>query len=295
MNDLAALYAACRFVHFAAIIQLFGLLLFSEYLAPAGLRCSLRLVFHRAVLLLAWATMVTSLLMLCLQAGQMGDGWSDTLRPPIWLAVMRTAFGQIWLWHSALALTAVAAAYLLTTPGVRNRSQLMAVGCLLLTLGLVGHAAINSGLPGIIQRINHMVHLLSAAWWVGGLLPLAYCMRLLGGAERPLAMQTLVRYSQSGHVAVALVILTGIINNAFILGQWPTIGSSWYQSLLIAKTLLVLLMLVLAITNRYLLVPAMGRDETRALRLLIRFTVGEIGLASLVLLLVSIFAMLEPV
>lgn len=52
--------------------------------------------------------------------------------------------------------------------------------------------------------------------------------------------------------------------------------------------------LSLALTNRYRIVPTMRTDEPRAIKRLTLLTLMEIALGALALLLVSVFAMLEP-
>ena len=53
----------------------------------------------------------------------------------------------------------------------------LASGALLASLGLVGHAAMQTGAEGVLHRMNHAVHLLTAGAWLGGLIPFAMCLR----------------------------------------------------------------------------------------------------------------------
>ena len=140
-----------------------------------------------------------------------------------------------------------------------------------------------------------MVHLLSAAYWFGCLLPLLICMGYTRQpSARPYAIATLIRFSLWGHAAVALVILTGIINTTIILQRWPTDMTSLYQCLLVVKVIMVGMMVAVAVFNRYWLVPLMGKDPDRAQHYFIMMTWLEWGLALGVLLLVSVFATLAP-
>ncbi|MFP3435633.1 CopD family protein, partial [Paraburkholderia sp. SIMBA_061] len=72
------------------------------------------------------------------------------------------------------------------------------------------------------------------------------------------AVSTLIRFSRWGHLAVALVILSGVINSLIILGNWPLDVASPYQRLLLFKTALVALMVMVALANRYAIVPAIS-------------------------------------
>ncbi|WP_406705160.1 hypothetical protein [Sodalis sp.] len=77
MASLPAWFAACRFIHFAALIQLAGVLLFSERLAPPALQPLLRRAFRRSQSGLALVGLLTAI---ALQVGLMGQVWPDTLR-----------------------------------------------------------------------------------------------------------------------------------------------------------------------------------------------------------------------
>lgn len=294
MLSLAVCYSACRYIHIAAAMQAFGMALFCEFLAPPALRARLRLSLGAAIRVLAWVALLSAVVLLALQAGQMGDGWAQSLSPVVWRAVLRTSFGAVWQWHMAIALAAVFAAGYGPITATRHRYLLIAMGGLLASQALVGHTAMSEGLRGILQRLNQIVHLFSAAWWLGGLLPLLLCLPLLRQSSRQDALQALIRFSRSGHVAVAAVILTGITNTALVLGQWPVDWSSPYQRLLMIKIAVVSVMVILAVTNRYGVVPAMSRHHPAAIRILTLITLMEMILGNLVLVLVSIFATFEP-
>lgn len=294
MQTLAISYSVCRFIHVVAIMQGFGFALFCEYLAPGALRDALRQRLSGAGRAMAQLCLATAMGIIVLQAGQMGDGWSQTLSPTVWLAVMNTAFGHIWLWHLLLALLTAVAVIRLPLSRPRHRLLLLAYGALLIGLALVGHSAMLDGPRGALQRANQVLHLFSAAWWLGCLVPLLLCLPLLRQPARPDALRALIRFSRGAHLAVTLVILTGIANTALVLGQWPFDWSSPYQRLLLAKIAVVTGMVILAIVNRYAVVPALKRHPDRATRTLTLLTMAEIALGGIALLLVSFFATFAP-
>ena len=89
------------------------------------------------------------------------------------------------------------------------------------------------------------------------------------------------------------VVLTGAINGLFILGitlPWQT----GYVQLLLFKCALVALMVVIALVNRYFLVPRFGAHIGREQQIFIRMTQAEVVLGALVLATVSLFATWEP-
>ncbi|RTG30467.1 copper homeostasis membrane protein CopD, partial [Serratia marcescens] len=160
----------------------------------------------------------------------------------------------------------------------------------------IGHAAMHEGALGALHRANHAVHLLAAGYWFGSLAPLLVCLRYLSPPQwRSDAITTLIRFSRWGHLAVAAVIVTGIVNSLIILGGWPLNLGSPYQRLLLIKTALVALMVMVALANRYAIVPAMSRVPALAQRGVVLACWLEVGLGMAVLLLVSLFATYAPV
>ncbi|AHF73839.1 Copper resistance protein D [Candidatus Sodalis pierantonius str. SOPE] len=295
MASLLAWFAACRFIHFAALIQLAGVLLFSERLAPPALQPLLRRAFRRSQSGLALVGLLTAIALLALQAGLMGQGWPDTLRLEVWRAVLHTSFGQVWFWHLMLALATCGATLGAPASPWRYPLLLMLSMAALLSLAFTGHAAMYDGLRGVAQRCNQMLHLLAVAGWLGGLWPRLLTLRWLRRARlRAGALTALMAYSRSGHVWVALVILTGVLNTFLVLGHWPLELGQPYSRMLLIKTAAVAAMVMLALTNRYRVVPTMRTDEPRAIKRLTLLTLMEIALGALALLLVSVFAMLEP-
>ena len=99
-----------------------------------------------------------------------------------------------------------------------------------------------------------------------------------------------------GIAAVALglpVLLTGVVNALMILGlQIP--WQAGYVQLLLFKCALVALMVVIALANRYFLVPRFRPESGRAQQIFIRMTQAEVVLGALVLATVSLFATWEP-
>lgn len=291
--SITALYVLCRWVHFASALQIFGLALFVGWIAPPALRRSLetqtRMLLGASLALCAFS----SWLMVALQAGQMGDGWQDFFSPEIWLAVMQTTFGEAWrlqlIFSSLLLITPLFA------PNIRRFLFIFLSALLLITLAHTGHASVEQGISGIAHRVNNGIHLLSGGFWFGGLLPFWLCVRQLSSTDKAFAMQAVIRYSRWGHLAVALVIVTGIGNAAWILGRWPLAFDSIYQRGLWSKILLVATMIAIALYNRYYVVRSMGQNRQRALTLLAGNAIVEWILALLVLLAVSFFATQPPI
>ncbi len=283
-------FVGLRFVHFAALMLIFGCALFSAWLAPHGLQ---RLMTHRFLPLqriCLWLSVLSATLMFVFQGGLMGDGWIDVWQPTIWLAVAATGFGTIWAWQIILAMLTLISA--LMQPRQQRRILLLVALQFLLAAG-VGHAAMREGALGVLQRGNHALHLLCAAMWIGGLLPVLFCMRLARGQWRSAAITAMLRFSHYAHFAVAGVLATGVINTLFIEGLALPWQSNWGR-LLLLKCALVALMVVIALVNRYVLVPRLNRQNDSVRLRLIALTWAEVGLGALVLAAVSLFATWEP-
>lgn len=287
---LAYIYVGLRFIHFGALMLIFGNALYSVWFAPSSLHRLMTRRFQAQQQIASLVSLLSAFLMFMIQAGLMGNGWGDVFNPDVLQSVLATQFGSVWLWQIILAVITACAAWLAPQKG--SRLLLLAMGQFVLLAG-VGHAAMNDGAVGAMQRINHALHLLCAATWVGGLLPLLFCMHLAKGRWQTAAIYTMMRFSRVGHYAVAGVVLTGAINGLFILGitvPWQT----GYVQLLLFKCALVALMVVIALANRYFLVPRFSAHIGREQQIFIRMTQAEVVLGALVLATVSLFATWEP-
>ncbi|WP_283603018.1 copper homeostasis membrane protein CopD [Serratia proteamaculans] len=292
--SLATLFVLCRFVHFAAVMLMFGSSLFTALLSPQRLSPYLTRDVRPLLVSCTWLAGLSAVALLAIQAGQMGDGWADTWQLDVWWAVLGTTFGEVWRWHLGISLLALLSLWLAEP----RRTQLLALlsTLLLVSMAFIGHAAMHEGALGALHRVNHALHLLAAGYWFGSLLPLLVCLRYLAQPQsRSDAVTTLIRFSRWGHLAVVLVVLTGVINSLIILGSWPLDVDSPYQRLLLFKTALVALMVMVALANRYAIVPAMSSMPQLAQRGLVLACWIEVGLGAGVLLLVSLFATYAPV
>lgn len=157
----------------------------------------------------------------------------------------------------------------------------------------VGHATLNEGVTAKIHQTNHAIHLICAAAWFGGLLPVLWCMQLIKGRWRHQAIQALMRFSWCGHFAVIGVLASGVLNALLITGFPPTLTTYWGQ-LLLLKAILVMIMVVIALANRYVLVPRMRQDEDRAAPWFVWMTKLEWAIGAVVLVIISLLATLEP-
>ncbi len=286
------IYILCRAFHFGALMLFVGSLFFSALLAPRRYQPQLGQRFMPLLSGSALLVLFSALAILAAQAGLMSGDWRNISQPAIWRAVLSTGFGQAWRLQLLFAL--LACLCLLWRGAARQRLLLLCGFIQLCILALVGHAAMQAGWPGVIQRLNHAVHLTGASFWAGGLLPLLWVMRdARQPAWRGEAIYAMMRFSRYGHLAVALTLISGMINTAFIVG-WPLPVNNPYRQWLLLKIGLVSVMVGTALFNRYYLVPRFRQAEGEAQRRFMRATQFELLLAVAVVLAVSLFATLQP-
>ena len=293
MTSLDGALAACRLAHYAALVFVFGTAAFLRWLAAPGLAAAIGQAVRMPVRLGLPLAAATTWLWLPLQAAEIGGGWSAAVDPGTLSAVLLdTGFGRAWLCRAVLS---IALPLLATGWPRRAGATALAAGLLLASLALTGHAAMQDGAAGLLHRLNHAIHLIAGGFWLGALVPFVLCLRSLPDPDlRHEAVRTLRRFSAAGHVAVAAVLASGIVNVVLVLGRWPTDWSSPYQALLAAKIAAVLAMVGLAVANRYILVPRIGRSNGPALRAIRTGAIAEILLGTAVLALVAVFGLLDP-
>ena len=285
MNDVLILV---RFVHYTAAMLLFGLAVFEGALLPADQRGGRFAVWAMRVLVPVMA--LSAIGWFLLEAGEIGNGWSDAFDPAFLATVAGgTAFGQGWMLHLGIAALIVAA---FVSRAIGQRTMIVLSGAMLASHALVGHAAMVAGVLGWLHRASDMLHLVAAGFWLGSLPPLIACLvAMRSPTRREGAVLALRRFSGLGHLAVAVVLVTGIINVWLTLGTVPTNFSSPYQLLLAIKIGLVAAMVGIALTNRYAITPRLVSSGSR---LLIANAGAEVVLGAVVVALVSAFATFDP-
>ena len=255
---------AARTLHLTAILQAAGAALALAWFANIP-----------AVRRLAWAALGLGVLSgsawLALQAAAMGGPGRDL--PTLGTALTGTRFGHAML---ARAYARVVFALLLghdDGPGLLPPATIMAA-----SLVWGGHAA--AGTPAHLAA--DIAHLLAAAAWVGGLLPLILALR----AHVPVG-KTLRRFSSMGMAAVGVLAATGIVNT-LALETLPGLVGTPHGHWLLVKLGLFTAMLGLAARNRFVLTP---RGEPAPL---VRATLVETGLAVMLLAVVGLLGTLPP-
>ncbi|QKF52853.1 copper homeostasis membrane protein CopD [Pseudomonas graminis] len=240
----------CRFLHFGAVLLLFGVGAFRSLLfarqrlpfeaSPAGRRLSRLLVWLAAIAL------ASALVWLMLTAAYLSSDWNGAINPSTVGRVLgNTWFGHVWVIHLLLNALVVIL-HLRVKPGI----LLVLNTLLLLTLAPVGHGAMFDGLKGQLLILNQMLHLLGVGTWLGGLLMLAVLLKDVHSVDLGAVLR---RFSGIGYGLVAVIIATGLINvRALSGGFWPEPAFAGFGLVLAVKVTMVLGMLALAALNRQL-------------------------------------------
>jgi copper resistance protein D len=282
----------CRFAHFLAAMLTFGMSAYLWAYAPERLTLALSPVVRRLALVAGLVALVTAFAWLALESASMADDWSAAIDPEAIAAVLTdTAFGRAWSLHLVLA-AALVAVVAFSRAGWAATS--IASAALLASLGLVGHAAMQTGAEGALHRANHAVHLVAAGAWIGGLIPFAMCLRAYQRDDlRKDSVRAMAGFSFWGQLVVAAIVLTGVVNIALTSRHPPLPPTTPYRALLVAKLVIVAIMIALALFNRFVLAPRI-KTSANALATLRATSLAEIALGCVVIALVSVFALFDP-
>jgi putative copper resistance protein D len=292
---LIAPHLALAFVRMcfdAAAITAFGVSGFIALIAPKRLSQAIAASSNVLVVAAGLLAALSTLAWLPIQAAMIGESWQSAVdRSTLSTLLWDTAIGKAWLVRLALSLLLAAALSWRSASSLR----LALSGLLLASIALTGHANMDEGTRGVLHILNDALHVLAGGAWLGSLLALPGCLaRLRDPGFCTEAKTALRRFSSAGHLAVALVIATGIVNTVLVLQRWPTDFASTYQMLLATKIAFVAGMTGLAVMNRYIFVPRMLTQRDRAIIQIRNGTYAELALGASVLALVAFLGILDP-
>ncbi|MGP9810958.1 copper resistance CopC/CopD family protein [Rhodopseudomonas sp. NSM] len=134
-----------------------------------------------------------------------------------------------------------------------------------------------------------LIHGVSLAMWIGALVPLAVAV----GTDRAPA-DTLRRFSRAIPVAIAALLISGVVLGAIQLGRVEALWRSDYGRILIAKLALVALLLLVALWNRLRVTPQFAAGDGRAGPALRRMIAAELVLVIAILGVVGLWRFTPP-
>ena len=162
-----------------------------------------------------------------------------------------------------------------------------------------------SGPFGIVHILGDALHLLTSAFWPGALAPLAAVLFFMLKSSQVeaivLAAPLVRRFSASSLIAVAVMALTGLLNGIFMVASFRALLTSAYGQILVSKLILFFAMVGFGAWNLFLLkpriaveLPTVNLAQKSAVRLLLRNVLWEIGLGTLVILVVGLLGITPP-
>ena len=303
----SAIVILLRWAEMMGAMILFGSSLFCLYAFPsAGAGAFCRSRWPRLLLgASAGAILAASVLGFPAQTVVLAGSIKDAMQRDALGAAAEMSFGRSSFARIALAGLVLAALAILR----RGRSQawVCAIGGALIcaSFAWMGHGASTPGAMGWAHLATDVLHTWAAGAWVGALVGFAAVLRV--ATDDPLARDRVLydalrRFAGLGSGLVAVLIATGLVNGAFVIGLsgLPKLLSSTYGRLLVLKLVLFVGMIGLAAANRFRLTPRLGADlsagaapggELRALSLSV---LSETGLSIAVIALVAWFGTLAP-
>ena len=297
-----------RFLHYVAVTTLAGASFFPLY-ACGGVEPGTSSRWRQGTLLAAAiVALLSGLLWFVFSVANMSGALADVTDPEVvWSVLHDTSFGKVWTVRMILAIAALGLASLRfasTRSNARSLAMTVLAAALLISLAGVGHSQVEEGIAGIVHVVSDAAHLLAAGAWLGGLVPL---VSILSFHNRDRAVpsatdldEILMRFSGMGYVAVATLVGSGLVNSWYLVGTVTGLLTTQYGQLLLAKLALFAGMLLLAVVNRFWLVPSMSKARkdggtpsvwTGRLR---AHVLGEQLLGLTVLAIVSVLGTIQP-
>ena len=255
-----------RLLHDGALIILFGASLFPLY-AFSNRASDLTARLDRQLQRTLTAATLVALLsgvswLLFTTADMTGTSLGALDWTALWSVLGETAFGQIWLARLTL-IVAIVGFVRFRKSLTRDHPLLFPTlsAAALASLAGVGHTQVNEGIARAVQIGADSAHLLAAGAWLGGLVPLAIILamvRRIPSQQGDLDISNvLLRFSGMGITAVAVLVGSGSLNSAFLVGSFANLAQTPYGQLLLVKLGLFGGMLTLATLNRYWLLPSL--------------------------------------
>lgn len=281
------LFALVRALHFASVMTIFGAATFQFLSRRIAGGQQLRTTLASASLV----ALFTAVLSLCFVSAQMtGDADAVFDLQVISTVAAQTLYGNVFLVRLALLVGLVLLCVADAAPALKALVAAMALALLSLT----SHAAAALGAKyQYLLAASDAVHLLVAGFWIGGLVVLvpSITAKPFDGVK---TVALLRLFSAWAAAAVAILIIAGTVDGIAILDTHGMAWSAAYLTWLAIKLVLAGVMIALALTNRFGLMPGLARGEKEAAETLPLTVFAELACAALILLVVGILGLTAP-
>jgi copper resistance protein D len=308
--DIDGPLVVVRAIHFAATAVAAGALIFRAAVAEPSLHSTpeATAVVRSQIRLIAWIALAiaaaTGMIWFQLQAAAMsGLPFGEAMTSDVLSAVLNeTQFGLVSKVRVVLAvILAACLAY-----DRHAQARWLALGSAFgfsAAIAWTGHAGSTLGEMGTLHLTADALHLIAAAGWIGGLVPLALLLaaarRNQGFAWASLARDAAQRFSTLGIVSVGTLLVSGIVNAWILVGSIHALIVTGYGQLLVLKLVVFAIMLTFAAVNRFGLTPKLAfssenEPQLDALRQLKRNSVIEIALGFTIFAIVGVLGTMHP-
>jgi putative copper resistance protein D len=299
-----------RAVHFASSLVVGGAAIFSAFIvqsdrAESSLKRRPEQLMDVALALAVlsgatWLVFLASRIAQTPVAEVISDGTA-------WSVLTDTQFGHAWEGRLLVAIVLSCVGFL--GPSMRTRGlrlpllQAALAVAFVGTLAWSGHAAGTRGFAGLLHFGGDMLHLVTAAAWVGGLVPLLMFVAPRTWSQQPPLIDcfnVLRRFSTLAAWSVTVLAASGVLNTWFMTNGLRSFLGTDYGDLVLVKMGLFSVMLGFGAANRYWLTPRLlptnvpTEKNARALRLLCTSVSIEIALGVVVICVVAVLGQLAP-
>ena len=276
-------YGVFRFLWFAALFALLGAVVAWRWVwRPAAAACLMpdpveAVVWRRTVQVVggAWCALVVSGVGVLV-----GQAATDSGRSLVWAArpssvaeVLRTTAGHYWLAAVVIAIACGLPVAVLRAGVARRQPDHTSASPLNVLLALLVAESLATAMGGHARTLRHAVlgvpaltiHLLALGVWVGGLGVLLVLGRaawsVLAGPQRSgLAAMMVRRFSGVAVLAVAAVILSGLVSATLDLASPADLVNLAYGRMLLVKSVLLQVALVLAARHLWFVPDALAES-----------------------------------
>jgi copper resistance protein D len=208
--------------------------------------------------------MLSSAVLLLARTAEMSGLPFTAVLPAVPTVLFKTHYGRIWLVR-AVAVAAICVGWLVGRRhlGLRSIPGLMLYAGIIiaLTRSASGHAADAGDLS--IPELMDWLHLMAASVWGGGLLALSTAIlpRVINlpGRRQMVIADIASRFSTLVGIALGALVVTATYNAWLEVGSLQALWETSYGQIVIVKILLLITLMALGASNRYISVPLLRR------------------------------------
>ncbi|HEY7578841.1 MAG TPA: CopD family protein [Acetobacteraceae bacterium] len=289
MSELQAVSALLRGIHVAALVSLFGTLLFLAVIAP-GEALRLRSMLRRLARTSAACALSIGVCWLVSESAAIAG--ADSIRATLAalpVVALQTQYGRWFLLRCALLAVVLGLPY-----GRRAGlgTALAGAGAALAVQPMLGHAGALGGDVGAELIGSEILHLLAAGAWLGGLLPLFIAVGVLPHEAAATACRG---FTPIGLAAVLLLAGTAVVQVMALMGGLPGLLGTEYGHVALVKLALFLALLSLAALNRFVFTEHLAESPLPAARRHMRVSILiEMALGAAVIIVAGFLGSLMP-